>query len=142
MVANRKVTGTAVSIPVGIAWGVGIALMISVIGALLFSKMVDSQVLPENGIGYIAMSVILASSAIGAWVAGATIKHRRLLVCLLSGAVYYALLLAMTALLFGGQYQGMGVTALLVVAGCGSAALLNPSGRPKQRTRTHRTHSR
>jgi hypothetical protein len=42
-----------------------------------------------------------------------------------SGAGYYLTLLAMTALFFGGQYQGMGVTLGLVLAGAGTATLLS-----------------
>ena len=35
--------------------------------------------------------------------------------CLAAGGGYYLCLLAITALFFGGQYQGVGVTALMVL---------------------------
>jgi hypothetical protein len=70
------------------------------------------------------MIVILLSAALGAFVAQQLVKHRKIVVCLASGAVYYVLLMATTALFFGGQYQGMGVTFGMVLAGTGSIGLI------------------
>jgi hypothetical protein len=36
---------------------------------------------------------------------------------LISGGIYYLMLLAMTILFFGGHFRGMGVTALMVACG-------------------------
>ncbi len=135
MVVNKKVTGTASSIPAGVAFGCGISVMISVAGAMVFAKLIDIQVLPENAIGYSSMVILLISAFAGAWTANAKIKRRKMLSCLTCGAVYYCVLLAMTALLFGGQYQGMGVTALLIGAGSVCAIILEF---PKRKQRSGR----
>lgn len=124
MVANRKVTGTASSMPAGLALGGCISLAVTLAGAAVFAALISRETLQMGSIGYCSIAVILLSSLLGAAVAAARIKRRRVYVCALSGVIYYAVLLAMTALFFGGQYQGMGVTALLVLAGCGAAALL------------------
>ena len=42
----------------------------------------------------------------------------------LAGVCYYLTMLAMTALFFGGQYQGMGVSAIIVLAVCVVIAFL------------------
>ena len=125
MVMNRKVTGRAMSMPAGIAAGVGVSLGITLLGAVLLGWLIDRQTLDIGSIGYGAMVILLTAAALGALIAKALIKHRALVVCLISGAGYYLTLLAITALFFGGQYQGMGVTLGLVLAGAGAAGLLS-----------------
>ena len=130
MVVNKKVTGTASSIPAGVAIGCTISVLIAVVAAGAFAKLIDAGVMGETTIGYCAMVILLISSFAGAWTAAAKIKHRKALCCLTCGAVYYGILLGMTALIFGGQYQGMGVTALLIGAGSVCAMMLEfPKGK-------------
>ena len=128
MVANHKVTGTASSMPAGLAAGWLVNLLLTIIGAGLSGLLISREILPESSIGYCIMLIILASSALGATTSIHRIKRRRAYVSLLSGLIYYGTLLSMTALFFGGQYQGMGVTALLVIAGCGMVLLLGLKG--------------
>lgn len=123
MVVNRKVTGTASSIPVGLAAGACVNTAITLSGALLVARLILNGRIPTEGIGYCSMIILLASSALGACMAVSRIKHRRVYVCVLSGLTYYALLLAATALFFDGQYRGMDVTALVIMAGVGTVAL-------------------
>ena len=124
MTLNGKVTGRAMTMPAGIAVGCGGAALVTAAGSALVAKLISDEVLVDTAIGYGAMLIVLLASALGAAVSAAKVKRRRLQVCLLSGLVYYGMLLGMTALFFGGQYQGMGVTALLVLAGTGTVILL------------------
>lgn len=124
MVTNRKVTGTASSVPAGLALGALVSLTVTVVGSVLTANLVLKELIAESNIGYCSMIILLVSSFLSAWTAAARIKHRRLYVSILAGVVYYGILLGITALFFGGQYQGMGVTALVVIAGCGAAALM------------------
>ena len=137
MVANQKVTGTASSIPGGLTAGAGISLLTTIAGSWMFAYLISTEKLPQSGIGYCAMAIILLSSLLGASVSAHRIKRRLLYVCILSGLIYYMILLSMTALFFGGQYQAMGVTALLVTGGVGTAALLclRGGGGPHRRKR-------
>ena len=125
MTVNRKVTGTAVTMPVGIGIGCGISLILTILGAGVVAKLISMEVLQETAIGYGAMMIILAATICGGAIAVHKVKKRMLLVSALVGAIYYTVLLAMTALFFGGQYQGMGVTAMLVLAGCGVVVLMS-----------------
>ena len=68
-------------------------------------------------VGLIAGALFADSWLGGAWVAWKKIKRLRLQVCLISGGIYYLMLLGMTILFFGGQFCGMGVTALMVACG-------------------------
>ena len=124
MVRNHKVTGTSGSIPVGIAFGVALALLISLAGAAITAYLIDSQMMKQEGIGIAAIIVLAVASACGAILAMLRIKRLRMQMCLLTGLFYYLTLLGMTALFFGGQYQGMGVAALAVLAGSGLVAFL------------------
>ena len=128
MVANRKVTGTASSMPVGFTMGTLASLIVTFAGAALSGYLISREVLEESSIGYCAMVLILLSAVLGAAIAVGRIKRRRVFVCAISGVIYFGILLSMTALFFGGQYQGTGVTALLVLGGCTLVALLGLRG--------------
>ena len=128
MVMNGKVTGTAMAMPAGIALGAGLSMLVTVVGSMLVAWLVSRESMPESAMGYGAMAILLIASALGAWLTAKRVKHRRLLVCALTGGVYYLCLLACTALFFGGQYSGMGVTALVVLAGCLSVGLMGLKG--------------
>ena len=135
MTLNQKVTGTAISVPAGIAMGCAVSLLITAVGSMLVAKLISQEVLMDTAIGYGAMIILLLASALGATVSAEKVKRLRLQVCLLTGVAYYGALLAVTARFFGGQYQGMGVTALLVLAGTGTSILLSTR---EKKTRKYR----
>lgn len=124
MVANQKPTGRATSMPVGLTYGEGVSLGVTLISAAILAKLVDLEKLPWENIGYGIIVLLLLASFSGAMTAYAKIKRQRILVCLISGAIYFGTLLSITALFFGGQYEAVGVTALLVLGGSAAAGLL------------------
>lgn len=128
MVVNKKVTGKSKPIALGLAAGCAIALMITLSGAALTAKLALSEKIQTESIGYAAVVILLTASIVGAWISSALVKRRRLIVSLGAGGSYYLSLLAITALFFGGQYQGMGVTALVVLGGCGCVGLMGIKG--------------
>lgn len=117
MVTNHKATGRASSLPGGLAWGALVNMALTLIGSGVVAFLVDRETMPVNGIGYGAMVILVVSALSGAMMAWKKIKRLRLQVCLLSGGIYYMMLLGMTMLFFGGQFSGMGVTALMVACG-------------------------
>lgn len=120
--------------------GLGVCLGVTVGAAALLAKLVDSETIPWENIGYGVMVLLLLASFLGALTAYGKIKRQRLMVCLMTGGGYFAVLLAMTALFFGGQYDSVGVTFLLILAGSGTAGLLGlRQGRgEKKRRMSHR----
>lgn len=138
MTINRKVTGTAVSMPMGVGIGCGITMILTLLGAGVVAKLIAEEILQETAIGYGAMATILLASICGSMIAVNKVKKRKLQVSLMVGAGYFLLLLAMTALFFGGQYQGMGVTALLVFAGSGTVILLETREKKSSKFRKRR----
>ncbi len=122
--ALRRITGRAVSLPAGMAFGAGISIAITLTGAAGLAKMLDLGKIQWMNVGYGIMIIILLSSFLGAVCAYHRVKSKRILVCSLSGVIYLVLLLSATALFFGGQYEAVGVTSALILAGSGTAVLL------------------
>ena len=112
------------SMPAGLAIGAAISIGWTILWAAVLAKLIDTEALDENAVGYGAMLILLTASFIGALLSGGRIKRQRVLVSMASGGIYYLVLIGITALFFGGQYTGMGVTALLVLAGSTCAMLL------------------
>ena len=133
MVTNKKVTGKAASMGTGLAMGGLLSVLWTVAGAVLLAKLMESGKIGMSALGWGAMGILMTASLIGALLAAGKIKRRRIFVCGASGLVYYLVLIAVTALFFGGQYSGMTVTAAVIAAGCGAAALLGAGKGRKKR---------
>lgn len=140
MTVNQKVTGTAVPIPVGLALGTLVSLGMTALLSAGAAWLILTGKLPEDAVGYCAMVILLASSAAGAATAISRIKRLRFQMGLASGGIYYGCLLAVTALFFGGIYDGMGVTALMVLCGSALVILLGPAGENRAGCRKGKKH--
>ena len=104
-------------------------------------RLPEHTALPVEKVGYGIMVLLIVSSFAGAMISFGRIKRQRMLVCIVSGVIYFAMLMSMTALFFGGQYSAVGTTALLVLAGSGAAALLGlRQGRGAKRTKIKVPH--
>lgn len=141
MVNYHKPTGRALSMPAGLIYGAAVSLTITILSALLLAKMLDAEVIAWENVGYGIMILLLMSSTLGSLSACGKIKRQRLVVCALSGAIYFGLLMSITALFFGGQYEAVGVTAILILGGSTSAGLLGlqkeRGGRRRNSIRPH-----
>ncbi len=133
MVTNRKATGKAASMGAGLAMGGLLSALWTAVGAALLAKLMESGSIGVSALGWGAMGILMTASFLGALLAVGKIKRRRILVCGASGLVYYLMLVAVTALFFGGQYSAMAVTAAVVAAGCGAAVLLK-TGKGRSRS--------
>lgn len=141
MVVNKKVTGKAMSMPLGLVVGLAVSVVITLLAVGTIAHLVLGGKMSAETIGYGSVVTLLLSSAAGAWVAARSVKHRWMVVCLGTGGIYFLMLLSCTALFFGGQYEGVGVTLLMVLAGSGAVGLFGLKGeggakkRRKRRTR-------
>ena len=136
-----KLTAKAMNIPAGLALGVGTALAVTGIGAGVGAWAVLRGMISEGMIGYLVMAILLLPSAAGAAVAAGTIQRLRGQMCLAAGGGYLLSLLAVTAVFFGGQYRGMGVTALMVLCGSVLVILLAPGGKNRAGCRRRKKHT-
>ncbi len=120
----KRKRGKAMSMPAGILAGAGAGLASAIAGAVAAGNMLDRMWITMDSVGYAAMVILLISSFLAAQIAWNRVRHQRVAVSLGAGGVYYLTLLAMTALFFGGQYTGMGVTGMLIFAGCGCSVMI------------------
>ena len=126
---NRKPTGRAASMPAGLASGAVASLSVTLLASAMIAKMVEDENLAESGVGYGIMITLMAASFFGALIAAGRIKRQRLMVCVMSGVIYFLSLLGITGLFFGGQYEAVGVTGLLIMGGSMLAVLTTVGGK-------------
>ncbi len=132
----KKITGRAPSLVKAVGAGVVVGAVWTLISAAIIAKLLESEVLPVENVGYGAMAAILSAVFTGAAVAGKRAGHMVIQASALSGAAYFLCLLMVNALFFGGGYAGIGVTFLLVVLATGCALLMAGKGRGRRgRTR-------
>lgn len=125
MTTNQKPNGLVNSIPAGLAIGWIAEMLAMILFCIVLTGLVLTDKMERENIGYGAMATLLISSYIGAVVSCRAIKHRNLLVCVLAGGIFLITLFGITILFFGGQYQAVGETSLLILAGSAAAALMN-----------------
>lgn len=117
--------------------GGGFAFLWTIAASGILAWLIHSGRLPEETVGYGSMVILLTCSAIGSAMGYRKVRRQRLLICLCSGIAYMLMLVALTALFFGGQYTGIGVTMLLILGGSGTTALLG-MGKGNRHVRSER----
>lgn len=122
---NLLKSGKTCSVPQGLLYGGLISILVTTSIAALLAKLVDIGKIPWDWIGYGTMILLFLSAFLGAATANRVIRRQRFVISIMSGLVYFGILLSVTALFFGGQFEAVGVTGLLILAGCGCAGLLN-----------------
>ena len=132
----KQQTGRSPSVGKAILSGTSTGAATSFLGAAVLAKLLDSEVMKMENVGYgILMIHLLAvflgvketlrrAGKAGIWAAAAT------------GASYFLLLLAVNALFFQGEFTGMGVTLLLIAAAT-AGAVLTEGKRSGKRGRRH-----
>lgn len=130
---KHKRSGTAASLPGGLVIGLGTSILITLIGCAAMSYMITQEKVEFNSIGYCTMCILSVSSITGSLLAAKSVKSKTAVVCALFALCYFLLLLAITAMFFGGQYQGIGATAITVLIGALCGMLLMVSGKHKRK---------
>ena len=141
MVTNKKVFGKAMSMPAGIAIGLGISLILLMTGCAVIAALLEKEIIMEGQIGYGAMVTLFFSSAIGSAAAVVLVKHRRLMVSLLHGSGYMGSLFLINGLLFGGTITGGWVTAILLYGASCCVSLLLPQGNRQKKIKLKKVHT-
>jgi len=124
MKCSRIHSGRTASIPAGLVWGLSVSMCSTILCTFIIAYLLEREKMIWETVGYGVMIMLILSSYAGARVSWIKIRHQKFMVCMLSGILYYATLLILTALFFYGQYEAAGVTFLLVATGCCAAALL------------------
>ena len=137
-----KLSGRATTIPVGLAYGAMISTIVTTMISAIGAHLVTHELIPQEHIGYCSITALLLATISGALVASGKTKRRKFFVSIISGLIYFCILLGITALFFGGQYKGIGVTFLTVLLGTMAAAILSSRDRKHDRGNKHKKRSR
>lgn len=136
----KKNNGKAKTMLAGLMEGLAINLITTLTGAVILAKLIDSEVVDWNNVGYGVIPILVLSSFWGSMVSYAKIKRKKLQVFMLSALWYWLTLLAITVIFFDGNFHAIGITLLLIFAGCGSGYLLKigkGSNKPKKQKRKY-----
>ena len=134
----KKISGRAPSLGKSITAGVLLGTSWTLACAMVIAKLIDSEVLSMDKVGYASMISVLSAVFIGASLAGKKAGHMVIQAAAISGAAYFGCLILVNALFFGGSYSGLGVTLVLVVAATGLAILAAGKRRGSSRRRRYK----
>lgn len=119
----KKLSGRAPSLGKTAATGVMLGAAWTLACAMVIAKLVDSEVLSMDKVGYASMASVLSAVFMGASLAGRKAGHMVVQAAAISGVGYFVCLLLVNALFFGGSYTGLGATFILVAIATAAAIL-------------------
>ena len=122
--AKNKLAGPALS---AVMKATTICLIALLVGLTVLAKVVEMEWLTEDSAGYGIALLMIASSYLGSAVITVGKEPNKLLVCVITGLAYYISLMIITMVFFDGKYNGIGVTALLIL--CGTVLPMFTKGR-------------
>ena len=130
---KKKLSGGSMGIPGGLAVGAVASMAITLGGAAIIAALLASEKIGEGATQSLSMIIQALAAIAGALCSYGITRKMRLQVCLLSGVCYFLILLGMTALLFEGQYGGVWLSGLLILAGSAVVAFF-PTNNTRKRT--------
>ena len=139
---TQKYSGRATSIPMGLAAGAGVSLVVTAVGAAIVAWMTLRGTIRVDWTGYCAMIILMMSAACGAMTAIRLTRRLRAQMGMACAGIYYLCLGMINALFWGGQLRGMGVTAAVIACGAMLVILLVPGGENRAGCRRRKKHLR
>ena len=110
--------------------GTATSILTSVIGAAITAWVISTGKAPQSGTNTAGWIILFLSAACGSWIASKMAEGKKLQTAMITGGAYLMILILMTALFFGGQYQGMGVSGIIVFGVCAIIAFLPTKNSP------------
>lgn len=104
--------------------GVITGILTTIAGAVIMSVLIINETLEETSIGYSAMGILLLASMAACMAALVNAQSKKGMIVGITGGLYALILMGLNALLYKGGYEGVGVTLLLILAGCLTSLLL------------------
>lgn len=123
-----------------VAAGAVVSMIVMLIGISVCASLISAETISAGSADYCVIGILLLSALAGAATAIGKRGQKRLYMGLAVGAVYLLVLLALTALFFDGQYQGVLVTAIAILGGATLAALL--PGKQEMKGKSRRSKKR
>ena len=129
---KKKLSGGSMGIPGGLAVGAVTSMAITLGGAAIIAALLASEKIGEGATQSLSMIIQALAAIAGALCSYSITRKMRLQVCLLSGVCYFLILLGMNALLFDGQYSGVWLSGLVILAGSALVAFF-PTNNTRKR---------
>ena len=107
-----------------LAVGVTVSMGVMLVGAAICATLISQEMITVGCEGYSAIAILVLSAICGAVAAIEKRSEKRLYTSLYVGMIYILALMSMTALIFDGQYERVGVTAIAILSGCVLAVIL------------------
>lgn len=108
------------------------SMFTTIIATAVITNFIHTEKIAWNHAGYWIMVMLFISSFIGGKYAIYAAQMPKMIISLMSGLLYWGLLLCITAIFFGGNFESVWETAGVILAGCGCSALL---GLPNSKNR-------
>lgn len=118
--------------------GITAGIIITLLGVGLAAIMIARGIVQESGTAYCAIAILLLSAVTASRIAALNYSGIKIWISLATGLTYSAILLAVTALFFDGQYRGIGVTIMVVLSGCTMAAIMKNKGNNMRKLRRNK----
>lgn len=119
-----KYSGKAASIPTGMAVSAVISILATLIMSAGIASYLNMEKITWEQAGYWIMGMLFTAAFLSGKCAYSVIKRQRLAVSVMSGLLYWGMLLCITALFFGGSFEAIWETGGIIAAGCSTAALV------------------
>ena len=137
-IMNKKDKGLPEALGIGLLAGV----ILTLLGTGLLALLIGNETMDITAMSPGCIVIHLIGSALTGLVAYGVMKRQRIVVCALSALCYFLVQVGITALFFGGQYQGIGAGVLSIIGG-GVLSILpgfisGSSGGKKIKTKTFR----
>lgn len=116
----KKTMGMFSCIVVGVMYGVGLTLCLS----LLFALMINYEKITWDSVGYGIMLIFYISVLCSTSISLHKIKRKRTLACFALALIYHLLLVALTMAFFGGRYYDVIPAMLPIAIGAGTSRVL------------------
>ena len=108
----------------GLTVGAVTSVAVTLCCAAVSAAMISTGKIGENVTSYISIGILLLATLIGTLTASAGVQDKKLYTGLAIAAIYFILLLSMTALFFDGQYERITVTSFVLLLGAIGGAYL------------------
>lgn len=117
MVSKQIPTKKDKGLPEALGVGLLAGMVFTLAGTGLLAYLIGNETMEMNAVGAGCIVIHLIGSALSCLVAYAIMKRQRIVVCALSALCYFLVQIGMTALVFDGQYSGVGAGVLAIVGG-------------------------
>lgn len=107
--------------------GVACSCLVTMVVTAVLAGMISKKLIPEEKIDYCRVVILLISTIAGVDIAILKCDNR-VLTGMYIGVAYLAMLMTLTSIFFGGEYQRIGVTSSIVLIACFFAAMLRKNG--------------